>query len=134
MLPVLVHLPSKLLFVLAIVLAVITALRNARARRKDPKTPRSSTPFYLLVGALLLLGLRGHSWIPSGGAFSAPWTPVPIFSYGVMLGTSMVVGWFLALRLAKSDGIPNEQAGAIYMWTAIYAIIGARLFYAITEW
>jgi phosphatidylglycerol:prolipoprotein diacylglycerol transferase len=134
MLPVLVHLPSKVLFVLAIVLAIVTALRSARARRKDPKLPRSSTPFYLLVGAWLLLGLRGHSWIPSGGVFQAPWEPVPIFSYGVMLGTSMVVGWFLAMRLAKNDGIPAEQAGAIYMWTAIYAIVGARLLYAITEW
>jgi phosphatidylglycerol:prolipoprotein diacylglycerol transferase len=134
MLPVLVHIPSKLLFALALILAVVTALRNARARRKNPKLPRSSTPFYLVVGAWLLLGLRGHSWIPSGGTFSAPWEPVPIFSYGVMLGTSMVVGWFLALKLAKQDGIPNDQAGAIYMWTAIYAIIGARLLYAITEW
>ena len=51
-----------------------------------------------------------------------------------MLGTSMVVGWFLALRLAKKDGIPPEQAGAIYMWTAVWAIIGARLLYVITEW
>jgi phosphatidylglycerol:prolipoprotein diacylglycerol transferase len=46
----------------------------------------------------------------------------------------MVVGWFLALRLAKQDGIPSEQAGAIYMWTAVWAIVGARVLYVITEW
>lgn len=134
MLPTLVELPSKLLFVLAIVFAIGTALWNARARRRAPETPRSSTPFYLLVGAWLLLGLRGDSWIPSASAFTHAWKPLPIFSYGVMLGTSMVVGWFLALRLAKNDGIPNEQAGAIYMWTAVWSIIGARLLYVITEW
>lgn len=134
MLQTLVEIPSKPLFVLALLLAVATALWNARARRRNPETPRSSTPLYLLVGAWLLLGLRGGSWMPSGGAFAAPWKPVPIFSYGVMLGSSMVVGWFLALRLARNDGIPNEQAGAIYMWTAVWSIIGARLLYVITEW
>jgi prolipoprotein diacylglyceryl transferase len=134
MFPILVQLPSKPLFVLAILLAIGTALWNARARKRKPETPRSSTPFYLLVGAWLLLGLRGGTWIPSGGMFSNEWKPVPIFSYGVMLGTSMVVGWFLALRLAKQDGIPNEQAGSIYMWTAVWSIIGARLLYVITEW
>jgi phosphatidylglycerol---prolipoprotein diacylglyceryl transferase len=134
MLPILAQIPSKPLFVLALVLAALSAIWNARARRRDPKKPRTSTPFYLLVGAWLLLGLRGHSWIPSGGTFSQPWLPVPIFSYGVMLGTSMVTGWFLAMRLAKQDGIPPEQTGAIYMWTAVYSIIGARLLYVITEW
>ncbi len=134
MLQILAHLPSKPLFVLALILAAASALWNARARRRDPKTPRTSTPLYLVVGAWLLLGLRGGSWIPSGGAFAHPWKSVPIFSYGVMLGTSMVVGWFLALRLAKQDGIPGEQAGAIYMWTAVWAIVGARLLYVITEW
>ncbi len=134
MLPILAQIPSKPLFVLALLLAAVTAGWNARARRLDPKRPRSSTPLYLLVGAWLLLGLRGHSWIPSGGIFSQPWLPVPIFSYGVMLGTSMVVGWFLAMRLAKQDGIPGEQAGAIYMWTAVWSIVGARLLYVITEW
>ena len=134
MLQTLVEIPSKPLFVLALLLAVGSALWNARARRRNPETPRSSTPLYLVVGAWLLLGLRGGSWMPSGGAFAADWKPVPIFSYGVMLGSSMVVGWFLTLRLARNDGIPSEQAGAIFMWTAVWSIIGARLLYVVTEW
>jgi prolipoprotein diacylglyceryl transferase len=133
MLQTLAQVPSKPLFFLALLLAVGTALWNARARRRAPETPRSSTPLYFVVGAWLLLGLRGGSWIPSGGVFNVAWKPVPIFSYGVMLGTSMVVGWFLALRLAERDGIPRDQAGAIYMWTAVWSIIGARVLYVITE-
>jgi len=38
------------------------------------------------------------------------------------------------MRLAKQDGIPPEQAGAIYMWTAVWSIVGARVLYVITEW
>lgn len=134
MLQILAQVPSKPLFVLALLLAALSAIWNARARRLDPKKPRTSTPFYLVLGAWLLLGLRGHSWIPSGGMFTQPWEPVPIFSYGVMLGTAMVVGWFLAMRLAKQDGIPGEQAAAIYMWTAVWSIVGARVLYVVTEW
>jgi phosphatidylglycerol---prolipoprotein diacylglyceryl transferase len=133
MLQTLVQIPSKPLFVLALLLAVATALWNWRARRRNPEIPRSSTPLYLVAGAWLLLGLRGGAWFPSVGMFAGEWKPVPIFSYGVMLGTSLVVGWFLALRLAAKDGIPREQAGAIYMWTAVWAIIGARVLYVITE-
>lgn len=131
--PVLVELPSKLLFVAALLLAVVTFVRDLTARRRDPKLPRSSTPLYLIVGAALLMGLRGGSWIPTGAVFSQPWAPVPIYSYGVMLGTSMVVGWFLAMRLARADGIAPEQAGAIYMWTAVWSIVGARILYFVAN-
>lgn len=131
--PILVQLPSKLLFFAALVLAIVTFVRDRLARRRDPKLPASSTPFYLVAGAWLLLGLRGGEWFPSAALFARPWPPVPIYSYGVMLGTSMVVGWFLAMRLAKQDGIPQEQAAAIYMWTAVWSIVGARLLYVIVQ-
>jgi phosphatidylglycerol:prolipoprotein diacylglycerol transferase len=58
---------------------------------------------------------------------------VPIHAYGVMLGTAMIIGWFLAMRLAKEDGIPQETAGAIYMWTAVWSIVGARILWGITN-
>ncbi len=132
--PVLVALPSKFLLVAALVLAAGAFVWEVLQRRRDPKRPRSSTSLYLLVGAWLLLGLRGGAWIPSAGVFAKAWPPVPIYAYGVMLGTSMLVGWFLAMRLAKQDGIPQDQAGTIYMWTAVWSIVGARLLYVIVQW
>ena len=117
--PILVQLPSKVLFVAALVLAVVSFVRNQVQRRRNPKVPASSTPLLLVAGAWALLGLRGGTWIPSAGVFGKPWLPVPIFSYGVMLTTGLVVGWFLAMRLARNDGIRSEDAGAIYMWTAV---------------
>src|SRR5262245_49567365 len=125
--PVLVFLPSKLLFVAALVLAVGTFVWDRVNRRQDPKRPKSSDPMYLLVGAWLLLGMRGGAWVPSAEVLGKAWPPVPIYSYGVMLGTSMVIGWFLAMRLAKQDGVSQEDAGAIYMWTAVWSIVGARI-------
>ncbi len=129
---ILVELPSKALALLALVLALAALIRDVvqfrRARRSF-----SSTPTLLVAGAWVLMGLRGGAWVPSAAVLGEPWDPLPIYAYGVMLGTSLVVGWFLAMRLADKDGIPNEQAGAIYMWTAVWAIVGARVLYVLTN-
>jgi phosphatidylglycerol:prolipoprotein diacylglycerol transferase len=131
--PILVAIPSKWLFVVALILGIASLVRDLWRRHKDPKLPLSSTPLYLLGGAVALMYARGGGLIPTKELFAAPWKDVPIYAYGVMLGTSMIVGWFLAMRLAKDDGIHQETAGAIYMWTAVWSIIGARLLWGITN-
>ncbi len=130
--PILVNIPAKLLFVVALVLAVAGVVRDLIRRRRDPTLPLSSTPLYLLVGAEILVKVKTGSLILSLAALQQPWTPVPIYSYGVMLGTSLMVGWLLAMRLAKQDGIGQEAAAAIYMWSAIWSIIGSRVLWWIT--
>lgn len=58
---------------------------------------------------------------------------IPIYSYGVMLGLSLVVGWYLTLWLADKDGLPKETMANCYVVTAIAAIIGSRLLYVLTN-
>jgi prolipoprotein diacylglyceryl transferase len=130
--PILVNIPAKLLFAMLLAAAAVLFGRDLIRRRKQ-RVPWSSTPFYLLAFAWVLMGWKTEHWIPGAGTFSKAWTPVPIYAYGVMLGTSLVVGWFLAMRLAKQDGIDQQQAGNIYMWTAVWSIIGARLLYVVTN-
>jgi prolipoprotein diacylglyceryl transferase len=130
---VLIELPSRLLFVVALLWAVVAFVLDGRRRKRDPKSPRSSTPLIMIIAAVALMGLRGGSWIPAPGVFTQPWLGVPIHSYGVMLGTSMVVGWFLTMRLAKEDGVPLDAAGQIFMWSAVYSIVGARVLYCIVQ-
>src|SRR4051812_21593830 len=96
--PILVNIPAKALFFAALILAAAALVRELIQRRRDPSRPFSSTPLYLLIGAELLIRFKTDSWIPSSSGLHAPWTPVPIYSYGVMLGTSLIVGWFLAMR------------------------------------
>lgn len=57
----------------------------------------------------------------------------PIYAYGVMLGLSLVVGWYLTLTLAKNDGLPRETMANCYVFTAICAIVGSRLLYIVTN-
>ncbi|MCU0654159.1 MAG: prolipoprotein diacylglyceryl transferase [Polyangiaceae bacterium] len=60
-------------------------------------------------------------------------TSIPIYSYGVMLGLSIVVGWYLTLGLAKRDGLPQEEMANNYVFTALMAILGSRVLYVVTN-
>ncbi|HEY4184948.1 MAG TPA: prolipoprotein diacylglyceryl transferase [Polyangia bacterium] len=133
--PILVSLPSKPLFFIALAVALVLFGRELWKRRQDKGARLSANPLLLVAAALALVRFRSPtaSFIPEGGTFALPWLPVPIYAYGVMLGTSMIVGWFLSMRFAKQDGIRPEDAGAIYMWTAVWAIVGARVLYVLTN-
>jgi phosphatidylglycerol:prolipoprotein diacylglycerol transferase len=58
---------------------------------------------------------------------------LPIYTYGVMLGLSLVVGWYLTLGLCERDGMERELAGRCYVFTAASALIGARLLFVLTN-
>ncbi len=58
---------------------------------------------------------------------------LPIYSYGVMLGLSFVVGWYLTLALAERDGLPRETMANNYVITAVCAVVAARLLYVVTN-
>jgi phosphatidylglycerol---prolipoprotein diacylglyceryl transferase len=128
--PILVNIPGKLVFVAALFLAAVSLARDLLRRRNDPSAPWNATPLYLLAAAEALVRVKTGSWVPSWAALAGQ--SVPIYAYGVMLGTSLIVGWFLAMTLAKHDGVPQQEAGTIYMWTAVWSIVGARLLWFIT--
>lgn len=58
---------------------------------------------------------------------------VPLFSYGLMLALSLIVGWYIVLRLCEKDGIDADKAGRMYVWTAACSVAGARLLYVFTN-
>jgi phosphatidylglycerol:prolipoprotein diacylglycerol transferase len=58
---------------------------------------------------------------------------LPIYSYGVMLGLSLVVGWYITLGLCEKDGMERELMGRCYVFTAVSAVSGARLLWVFTN-
>lgn len=58
---------------------------------------------------------------------------LPIYSYGVMLGLSLIVGWYLTLGLADREGLPKETMANCYVVTAIAALVGSRVLYVVTN-
>ena len=86
----------------------------------------------LVIGVLgLLSGLVG-GFLFRGQHFTIE--SLPIYSYGALLCASIVVGWFLSLRLGARDGLPRELLANCYFITAIAALVGARVLYVLTNW
>ncbi len=64
---------------------------------------------------------------------SHAWLSLPIYSYGVMLGLSLVVGWYIVLGLCERIGLPRDKMADCYVFTAFAAIVGARVLYIVTN-
>jgi phosphatidylglycerol---prolipoprotein diacylglyceryl transferase len=58
---------------------------------------------------------------------------LPIHAYGLMLTVSVLVGRFLAIRLAERAGIARRLADHCATWTLVGAIVGCRLLYVATN-
>jgi len=130
--PVLLRIPALPLLVACLIVAVIAVIRDSVPRKnKRPAFPWTSA--WAVGGAAALLKFVGK-YGDSGANILANLRNgfVPIYAYGVMLGTSLVVGWFIAMSLAKQDGMDQQETGTIYMWSAIWSIIGSRLLWYFT--
>jgi phosphatidylglycerol:prolipoprotein diacylglycerol transferase len=63
----------------------------------------------------------------------APWGAQPIYSYGVLLGLSLLVGWQVIMLLGKRCGLPAGTLGDVYLSATISGVVGARLLYVLTN-
>jgi phosphatidylglycerol:prolipoprotein diacylglycerol transferase len=68
-----------------------------------------------------------------GWKFLGDLSSIPIHSYGVMLGLSLVVGWYLTLGLAERDKLPKETLANCYVFTALSAVVMSRILYYVTN-
>lgn len=115
--------PLKLWWALAAVCA-IAALSAIFSLRKHDRGS-AAVAFVVAAGAAI-----------AGWAFRATQLDaqaLPIYSYGVMLGLSLIVGWYITLTLADRDGLPRETMANCYIVTALAAVAGARLLYVATN-
>lgn len=83
--------------------------------------------------------LRG---LANGPAWRGRWESLPIYSYGVMLGLSLVVGWYIVLGLMRrqcpeTDAARREEymrnMADCYVFTAFTAVAGSRVLYILTN-
>jgi phosphatidylglycerol:prolipoprotein diacylglycerol transferase len=117
------HMPLKLWWALAAVAAIAVVFAVLALRRRD----RSGAISAAVVAAAA--GGAAYKW--QTVAYESP--NVPIYAYGVMLGVSLVVGWYLTLPLSERDGLPKETMANCYVVTALAALAGSRILYAVTN-
>lgn len=78
----------------------------------------------------------------NGQVWRSQWESLPIYSYGVMLGLSLVVGWYIVLGLMRRqcpetdkkryDEYMRDMADC-YVATAFAAVAGSRVLYILTN-
>ncbi len=115
--------PLKAWWALAAIAAIALIYAALGMRKKDRGT--AGTAIIVAAGA----GILGYVFRET--KYEAP--NLPIYSYGVMLGVSLVVGWYLTLTLSERDGLPKETMANCYVVTAIAAILGSRILYVATN-
>lgn len=114
-------LPLFWVFLAAAGAALVAAVWQLIARNKQGAAIAGGLA---ALGVVLAFQFKGETYALS---------PVPIYSYGVMLGLSLVVGWYLTLGLAERDGLPKETMANCYVVTAIAAVVGSRVLYILTN-
>ncbi|UOY91069.1 prolipoprotein diacylglyceryl transferase [Ectobacillus sp. JY-23] len=60
--------------------------------------------------------------------------PFPIYWYGVIIGSGVLLGLWLATREAERRGLPKDLFVDLVLFAVPIAIICARLYYVIFEW
>src|SRR5450432_926385 len=117
------HVPLRLWWALAAVAAiafVYAVVAGARREKNDA-----------ITAIVVAIATGGAAYVYRAVSYEAP--NVPIYAYGVMLGTSLVVGWYLTLPLAEKDGLPKETMANCYVVTALAALAGSRVLYVATN-
>jgi phosphatidylglycerol:prolipoprotein diacylglycerol transferase len=117
------HFPLKLWWALAAVAAIAAVSAGLSFMRRE----RSGA----ITAAVIAVAAAGAGYNWRTVSYSAP--DLPIYAYGVMLGLSLIVGWYLTLPLSERDGLPKETMANCYVVTALAALAGSRILYAVTN-
>jgi phosphatidylglycerol:prolipoprotein diacylglycerol transferase len=117
------HGPLKAWWALAAVAVIALVYLVLALRQRDRGAAVGS--------GLTLLAAAAAGWQWRTVSYEAP--DLPIYAYGVMLGLSLVVGWYLTLPLAERDGLPKETMANCYVVTALAAVAGSRVLYVVTN-
>lgn len=60
--------------------------------------------------------------------------PFTVYWYGLIIGTGVVLGWFLASRETKKLGLQKDIFSDLLLWAIPIAIISARIYYVMFKW
>jgi phosphatidylglycerol:prolipoprotein diacylglycerol transferase len=52
---------------------------------------------------------------------------VKVSTYGVLVALGLVAAYLLSMRLARREGIPADKAEAVFIYAALFGLIGSRV-------
>jgi len=72
--------------------------------------------------------------IASPGAIAFELGPLTVRWYGILMATSIGLGFWLAHRQAEKEGLPADDILRVAQWAVIAGLIGARLYEVAFNW
>ncbi|MBI5489809.1 MAG: prolipoprotein diacylglyceryl transferase [Deltaproteobacteria bacterium] len=66
--------------------------------------------------------------------FKVPLLGLEVYSYGVLLGVSLLAGWFLTHYWSRKEGLPRETVADTFVLAALGGLLGARLLYVAIDY
>jgi phosphatidylglycerol:prolipoprotein diacylglycerol transferase len=136
MLPILFKIPGGVLKAFALLLLVgglaVTALAQVRGGAFKERWQGLGIGG-LVAGVLAFRFLGGSFAFYRPEAWQADWAPFSIYSYGLMFGSSLFIGWLVVAHFGGKDGLDEGQLGTCYTIAAVGSIVVARLLYLITQ-
>ena len=78
--------------------------------------------------------IDGSLVIASPGAIAFELGPLTVRWYGILMATSIGVGFWLAHRQAQKEGLPADDILRVAQWAVIAGLIGARLYEVAFNW
>src|SRR4051812_20151595 len=120
------NLPQAWIPLVIAALALLVAIAKMVGKEKDRQGAAISAAIAVVAVIARFVVMKGNTESWNIGK-------LPIYSYGVMLGLSLVVGWYLTLGLAEREGLPKETMANCYVATALAAVAGSRVLYILTN-
>ena len=79
------------------------------------------------------LGIGKFELDPVAFRIPLPWLdePHPIMWYGIIVTLAMVVGFMIALKKSKFEGIKTDDMFDLALYLIVFCILGARLYYVL---
>jgi len=56
---------------------------------------------------------------------------VRISTYGVLVAVGLILAYFVAIRLSRYEGIPEEKAESVFIYAAVFGLVGSRIAFVI---
>ena len=66
--------------------------------------------------------------------FKIPYFNFTIYTYGLLVAISFIVGLWVMSRLAARDGLDKQKVYDLGLWVLVASLVGSKLLLIITEW
>ena len=66
--------------------------------------------------------------------FKLPYFNFTIYTYGLLVALSFIIGLWVMSRLAARDGLDKQKVYDLGLWVLVASLVGSKLLLIITEW